>query len=96
MASTRAARIASWMLRIRTMDGDPRQAMVELWPRLQALATEPVRTEDDYVERSAFQAIAFEANSWSGSPAQSPTTSLRDGVTISLCSFVKTAGPASG
>jgi integrase len=60
MASTRAARIASWMLRIRTMDGDPRQAMVELWPRLQALAQEPVRNEDDYVERSAFQAIAFE------------------------------------
>jgi integrase len=60
MASTRAARIASWMLRIRTMDGDPRQAMVELWPRLQALALEPVRDEDDYIERSAFQAIAFE------------------------------------
>jgi integrase len=60
MASTRAARIASWMLRIRTMDGDPRQAMVELWPRLQALALEPVRNEDDYIERSAFQAIAFE------------------------------------
>jgi hypothetical protein len=60
MASTRAARIASWMLRIRTMDGDPREAMVELWPRLQALALEPVRNEGDYVERSAFQAIAFE------------------------------------
>jgi hypothetical protein len=60
MASTRAARIASWMLRIRTMDGDPRQAMVELWPRLQALAREPVTNEDDYVERTAFQAIAFE------------------------------------
>ncbi len=48
------------MLRIRTMDGDPRQAMVELWPRLQALALEPVRNENDYIERSAFQAIAFE------------------------------------
>jgi hypothetical protein len=56
MASTRAARIASWMLRIRTMDGDPRQAMVELWPTLRALALEPVRDEDDYIERSAFQA----------------------------------------
>ena len=42
------------------MDGDPRQAMVELWPRLQALAVEPVRDEDDYIERTAFQAIAFE------------------------------------
>jgi integrase len=60
MASTRAARIASWMLRIRTMDADPRKAMVELWPRLQALALEPVRNEDDYVERKAFQGIAFD------------------------------------
>jgi integrase len=60
MASTRAARIASWMLRIRTMDADPRTAMVELWPRLQALACEPVRNEDDYIERRAFQGIAFD------------------------------------
>src|SRR5664280_348821 len=60
MASTRAARIASWILRIRTMDGDPRQAMVELWPRLQALALEPVRDESGYIERKAFQGIAFE------------------------------------
>jgi integrase len=60
MASTRAARIASWILRIRTMDGDPRQAMLELWPRLQALALEPVRDESDYIERKAFQGIAFE------------------------------------
>jgi integrase len=60
MASTRAARIASWMLRIRTMDADPRKAMVELWPRLQALAREPVRNEDDYVERKVFQGIAFD------------------------------------
>jgi hypothetical protein len=51
MASTRAARIAS---------GDPRQAMVELWSRLQALAVEPVRDKDDYIERRASQAIAFE------------------------------------
>ena len=42
------------------MDGDPRQAMIELWPRLQALALEPVRNEDDYIERKAFQGIAFE------------------------------------
>jgi len=34
--------------------------MIELWPRLQALALEPVRNDDDYIERSAFQAIAFE------------------------------------
>lgn len=61
MASTRAARIASWMLRIKGMDGDPRHALLELWPRLQELAREPVRSEDDYVERSAFQAVAFKA-----------------------------------
>jgi integrase len=60
MASTRAALIASWFLRIRTMDADPRKAMVELWPRLQALAREPVRNEDDYIERRAFQGIAFD------------------------------------
>ena len=42
------------------MDADPRMAMVELWPRLQALAREPVRNEDDYIERKAFQGIAFD------------------------------------
>jgi hypothetical protein len=42
------------------MDADPRKAMVELWPRLQALACEPVRNEDDYIERRAFQGIAFD------------------------------------
>ena len=42
------------------MDADPRKAMVELWPRLQALALEPVRNEDDYIERKAFQGIAFD------------------------------------
>ena len=42
------------------MDADPRKAMVELWPRLQALAREPVRNEDDYIERKAFQGIAFD------------------------------------
>jgi hypothetical protein len=60
MASTLAARIASWLLRIRTMDAEPRKAMVKLWPRLQALAREPVRNEDDYTERRAFQGIAFD------------------------------------
>jgi integrase len=42
------------------MDADPRKAMLELWPRLQALACEPVRNEDDYIERRAFQGIAFD------------------------------------
>ena len=40
------------------MDGDPRQAIVKSWPKLRAL--EPVRDEDDYIERSAFQSIAFD------------------------------------
>jgi hypothetical protein len=60
MASTRAALIASWLLRIKTVDDDPRKALLELWPRLQAFAAEPVRNDDDYVERAAFQRIAFE------------------------------------
>ena len=38
---------------------DPTEALQALWPRLQALAVEPVRDEADYVERSAFQEAAF-------------------------------------
>ena len=60
MASTRAGLIASWLLRIKTVDDDPRKALLELWPRPQAFAAEPVRNDDDYVERAAFQRIAFE------------------------------------
>ena len=60
MASTRAGLIASWLLRIKTVDDDPRKALLELWPRTQAFAAEPVRNDDDYVERAAFQRIAFE------------------------------------
>ena len=40
---------------------DPEAALKALWPRLQALAVEPARDEADYVERSAFQLVAFEA-----------------------------------
>jgi hypothetical protein len=71
------------------------KAMVELWPRLQALAREPVRNEDDYIECRAFQGIAFDVQFlWSGIPARSRTKSLLAGMSISLCSFAKTAGPA--
>jgi integrase len=34
--------------------------LLALWPRLQSLAVEPVKNEDDYVERLAFQYAAFE------------------------------------
>ncbi|MBB1094168.1 hypothetical protein HUU61_23130 [Rhodopseudomonas palustris] len=42
------------------MDDDPQQALRALWPRLRELAPEPVHDEDDYVERLAFQKVAFE------------------------------------
>ncbi|MDI4235553.1 hypothetical protein OZ411_22350 [Bradyrhizobium sp. Arg237L] len=38
---------------------DPTEALQALWPRLQALAVEPVRDEADFVERRAFQSTAF-------------------------------------
>ncbi|MBR1224194.1 hypothetical protein JQ600_04650 [Bradyrhizobium sp. AUGA SZCCT0176] len=40
---------------------DPESALLVLWPRLQALAVEPVRGEEDLVDRTAFQGVAFEA-----------------------------------
>ena len=48
------------MLNVKAAD-DPEAALKALWPRLQALAVEPARDEADYVERSAFQLVAFEA-----------------------------------
>lgn len=38
---------------------DPKEALQALWPRLQAMAIEPVRDEADFVERRAFQSTAF-------------------------------------
>jgi hypothetical protein len=60
VAAARAARIGSWMLNVKAAE-DPEAALKALWPRLQALAVEPARDEADYVERSAFQLMAFEA-----------------------------------
>jgi hypothetical protein len=40
---------------------DPKEALQALWPRLQALAVEPIHDEVDFVERRAFQATAFHA-----------------------------------
>ena len=48
------------MLNVKAAD-DPEAALKALWPRLQALTVEPARDEADYVERSAFQLVAFEA-----------------------------------
>lgn len=48
------------MLNVKAAD-DPEAVLQALWPRLQALAVEPARDEADYVERSAFQLVAFEA-----------------------------------
>jgi integrase len=59
-AKLRAARIASWMLSVKVAE-DPESALLALWPRLQALAAEPVRGEEDLVDRAAFQGVAFEA-----------------------------------
>src|SRR3984957_106141 len=60
VAVRRAARIASWMMNVKAAE-DPKEVLQALWPRLQALAVEPVRDEADFVERSAFQATAFAA-----------------------------------
>ena len=60
VAAARAARIGAWMLNVKAAD-DPEAVLLALWPRLQALAVEPARDEADYVERSAFQLVAFEA-----------------------------------
>lgn len=38
---------------------DPKKILRQLWPRLQALAIEPVRDEVDLVERYAFKTAAF-------------------------------------
>lgn len=59
-AKLRAARIASWVLSVKVAE-DPESALLALWPRLQALAVEPVRGEEDLVDRAAFQGVAFEA-----------------------------------
>ncbi len=59
-AALRAARIASWMLSVKVAE-DPESALLALWPKLQALAGEPVRGEEDLVDRAAFQGVAFEA-----------------------------------
>jgi integrase len=60
VAAVRAARIASWMLNVKAAE-DPKAVLLALWPRLQAVAVEPVRDEADLVERRALQNVAFDA-----------------------------------
>lgn len=71
VAVARAAHIASWMLKVKAVD-DPVSALVALWPKLQALAVEPVRDETDLVDRAAFQGIAFETQYWVRLTGQKP------------------------
>ena len=49
VAVRRVAQIASWMMSVKAAE-DPREVLQALWPRLQALAVEPVRDEADIVE----------------------------------------------
>lgn len=56
----RTAKIASWMLSVKAAE-DPESVLLALWPKLQATAVEPVRGEDDLVDRTAFQDIIFAA-----------------------------------
>jgi hypothetical protein len=48
------------MMRVKVVE-TPELALLALWPRLQAMAVEPVMDESDFVERRAFQGVAFEA-----------------------------------
>src|SRR5260370_37538655 len=59
-AALRAARIASWMLSVKVAE-DPESALLALWPKLQALAGEPVPGEEDLGDRAAFQGGGVEA-----------------------------------
>jgi integrase len=47
------------MLNVKAAE-NPETALLALWPRLQAIAVEPVKDETDYIERIAFQYAAFE------------------------------------
>lgn len=60
VAVRRAARIASWLMNVKAAE-DPKEILQALWPRLQALAVEPIRDEADFVERCAFKTMAFHA-----------------------------------
>jgi integrase len=60
VAVRRAARITSWFMNTKSAE-TPQQALLALWPRLQTLATTPVTSDDDYVERIAFRETACSA-----------------------------------
>jgi hypothetical protein len=59
VAVRRAARIASWMLRMKSAS-NVEDGLRELFPKIREAAVRPVIDQDDLTERSALQAAAFE------------------------------------
>jgi hypothetical protein len=59
VALRRASRIASWVLRMKTAE-NIEQAFREIVPKLQELAVQPVRNEDDLTERMALRCTVFD------------------------------------
>lgn len=59
VAVRRTAKIASWMLRMKTAES-LEEAIRNLFPKLQEVALRPVIDQDDFVERSALQLTALE------------------------------------
>jgi hypothetical protein len=59
VAVRRAAKIASWMLRMKSASS-VEEAIRELFPKLREVAVRPVIDQDDLTERSALHAAAFE------------------------------------
>lgn len=53
-AKLRAASIVSWTLSVKVAE-DPEAALLALWSRLQALAAEPVRGEEDLQRTMAIE-----------------------------------------
>lgn len=58
VAVRRAAKIASWMLRMKSAT-NLQEALLELAPRVRELAVQPVMGGDDLVERTALSAAFF-------------------------------------
>lgn len=59
VAVRRAAKIGSWILRMKSA-ACIEEAIRDLFPKLQQLSTQPVKDQDDFVERSALQGAAWE------------------------------------
>jgi hypothetical protein len=59
VAVRRAAKIGSWILRMKSA-ACIEEAIRDLFPKLQELSAQPVKDQDDFVERSALQGAAWE------------------------------------